>query len=109
MLASLVGDVDLDDVVRPAGPAISPLDGDNADAADQLVEPEVVDLVRLEAVQVDMVERRFAAAVLLDQREGWTGHVLGRRAETLREPAHERGLPRPERSEQQHDVTGVEL
>jgi hypothetical protein len=66
-----------DRVVRPAVPALRPLDRDDTVAGHELLQPEVLDFPGLEAIQIDVVERQpprvFWIIVKVDWRLGFRG------------------------------------
>ena len=74
----------------------------------EIFEAEVVDLARIESIEIDVIKRHTRARVLLHERERRAGHVLGVCADPLGQASHERGLPRPEIPEEQDDVAGVQ-
>ena len=105
----LVDDVDPDDEVVGGDGALhrlTPLDEQDT-VGGGLGEVEVVEFSGgSEPVDVGVVHGK-EALVSVDQDEGGAGHPL-LDTETLRHPASEEGLARPETTGEQHDVPGAE-
>ena len=71
--------------------AIGPFDRQHT--AVQFFEPQIVGSGPFQAIQVDVVQRQSATAVLVYQCEGRAADVLGVEAQTVGESADERRLP----------------
>jgi hypothetical protein len=84
---------------------IAPLDEHHAGSVEDLLEPEVVELLNMiEAVDVD-VRDRDASFVLADDRERGTHHRLGH-AEPGGDALRDRGLTGSEITAQHDDIAG---
>src|SRR5262245_5031446 len=70
-------DPDLDSALKGARQSIGPFDGRYATLARQLLQAQIVDLDRLQPVEVHVIQPQAPAGVLLDEGEGRTGHLAG--------------------------------
>src|SRR5262245_39156236 len=86
--------------------ALVPLDGADSLPVEELAQSQAVLLGRLQAVEIEMVERQAAAVVGHHEREARAAHALGIAAEPLCQAADENRLPGPERAGQADDVAG---
>src|SRR5271157_3853473 len=66
--------------------------------SEQFVEAQRCQLsLRLDAVEIDVIERHLRPAVFVDERKRWAGDVvLRRRLESFGDSLHQRGLPCPQ-------------
>ena len=67
-----------------------------------VVESEVVDLLRLQPIKIDVVERQAGPCVFLDDGKGRTRHFIVDRAQAARESTDKRRLASPELPVEQH-------
>src|SRR5262245_1073071 len=91
---------------QPRRGALRPLDNDRA-FAESIIETELLELVRLHAIEVAMAEREVRQLVTLYQRESRARH-FGRAAEPGDERAREGRLAGAERPRELDDIAGFE-
>src|SRR6187549_347686 len=81
--------------------AIRPLDGQDAVGHAQLVEPQIVGRRAIQAIEVDVIKGKPAAAVLVNQGEGRAADFQRVDTQTLGQAADEGGLPRSQIARQE--------
>src|SRR5581483_1611613 len=88
---------------------LSPLDEQNTIVPDEVIQAECFQLLRsINPIEIDMVEVRIGTVVLVNQREGGTGHILlVGSLKGLCYPLHERGLTCAQVSTQQDEFWGL--
>src|SRR5689334_9886195 len=92
---------------EPIARAVRPLHEHERARAEDLVPRERVELLRaVEAVEVEMVDRRSGRLVLLHQREGRAGHLAGD-AVPLADRLNERRLPCAELTGERDEQWGM--
>ena len=86
---------------------IRPLDRQDAVSDAHLVEPQILGRRAIQAIEIDVVQREPAAAILVDQRERRAADLAGIDAQALGQAADERGLACAKIPGQQQHVAGL--
>ena len=92
LVSALVFDVNGNRRVRNSGETIGPLDRDDCRRRRQLIETQIVDFTRNEAVQIDVLDRQ-APRVWLEKRERRTGDSVWVPTGALDQSSDKRRLP----------------
>src|SRR5688500_15629927 len=99
-------DRDFRRVVRPPAPPFGPLDRDDALARHEVLQAQIIDLHRLEAIQIDVKQRHRGTGVFLDEGEGRARDVVRIGANAARKSADEGGLSGAEIAIKEDHVAG---
>jgi len=78
-----------DRVLESSRKSVRPFDGHHSSTAGHLVQAQIFNLARLQAIQIDVKERQAPTSILLNQRKRRTRDFSRIDAETLGHPFHE--------------------
>ena len=86
---------------------IGPFDGKHAFRDGFFLQPEIFRCCPFETIEIGVIESQPAAAVLVDQREGRTAHLVRVNTQPRCQTAHKGCFSRPELARQQQHCAGL--